>query len=149
MHRTVDSQTHAHVLPSGPQAQTFTKFSFYYGSNVTGNTQLAIARNSGSNVWEVDFNNSRHGLDIYFWNGANTVFSIFTPSNVLSPNTWYNIEVQDTQATAGQGQVWLNGASMGTVNADLSMANPYTNLMFYDSTPGTIYLDDVQVSSIF
>jgi hypothetical protein len=138
------------ALPSGPQSQTFTKFSFYYGSNVTGGTQLALARNNnGGNVWEVDYNANRHGLDIYFWNGANTIFSIFTPSNGLNANTWYNIEIQDTQTSNGQAQVWLNGTSVGTVNGDLSMANPYARLMFFDSAPGTIYIDDVQVSNVY
>jgi Abnormal spindle-like microcephaly-assoc'd, ASPM-SPD-2-Hydin len=136
------------VLPSGPQSQTFTKFSFYCGSNVTSGTQFAIARNNnGGNVWEVDYNANRHGLDIYFWNGANTIFIISTPSNVLNANTWYNIEIEDIQASNGQAQVWLNGTSVGTVNGDLSMANPYARLMFYDSAPGTISIDDVLVSN--
>jgi hypothetical protein len=66
---------------------------------------------------------------------------------VLNANTWYNIEIEDIQASNGQAQVWLNGTSVGTVNGDLSMANPYARLMFYDSAPGTISIDDVQVSN--
>jgi len=136
------------ALPSGPQAQTFTRFYFRFGSNVTNGTQLAIARNSnGNNVWEVDYNASRHGLDVYFWNASGAVYAVFSPNNALSANTWYSIEVQDYQTTTGHAQAWLNGTSIGSVDADLSMAAPYARLMFFDSAPGTIYLDDVTVSN--
>jgi hypothetical protein len=147
---TSGQYSYVYTALSSAQSQTFTKFSFYYSSNVTGGTQLAIARNSsGNNVWEVDYNASAHSLDIYFWNGANTIFSISTPANALTANTWYNVEIQDTQASAGQAQVWLNGTSVGTISGDLSMANPYARLMFYDDTPGTIYVDDVLVSNAY
>src|SRR6266704_3326685 len=136
------------ALPAGPQAQTFTRFYFRFGSNVTNGTQLAIARNSnGGNVWEVDYNASRHGLDVYFWNASGAVYAVFSPNNALSANTWYSIEVQDYQTTTGHAQAWLNGTSIGSVDADLSMAAPYARLMFFDSAPGTIYLDDVTVSN--
>src|SRR6266702_230632 len=136
------------ALPSGPQTQTYTRFYFRLGSNVTGGTQLAIARNSnGGNVWEVDYNASRHGLDVYFWNASGAVYAVFSPNNALSANTWYSIEVQDYQTTTGHAQAWLNGTSIGSVDADLSMAAPYARLMLFDSTPGTIYLDDVTVSN--
>jgi len=136
------------ALPSGPQAQTFTRFYFRFGSNVTNGTQLAIARNSnGGNVWEVDYNANRHGLDVYFWNASGAVYAVFSPNNALSANTWYSIEVQDYQTTTGHAQAWLNGTSIGSVDADLSMAAPYARLMLFDSAPGTIYLDDVTVSN--
>jgi len=135
-------------LPGGPQAQTFTHFYFRYHSDVTGGTQLAIARDSnGANVWEVDFNYNRRGLDFYFWNSSGGTYSIFSSSNVLSPDTWYSIVVQDNQTSSGHAQAWLNGTSLGTVDADLSTSTPYARLLFYDSAPGTIYLDDVSVAN--
>jgi len=136
------------ALPSGPEAQTFTRFSFRVASNVTGGTQLAIARNAnGGNVWEIDYNAGRHGLDFYFWNGSGGVYSVFSPNNVLNPDTWYSVQVQDFQTTTGHAQAWLNGTSLGSVDADLSTSTPYARLMFFDSAPGTIYLDDVSVSN--
>ncbi len=136
------------ALPSA-QAQTFTRFYFRIGSDVTGGTQLAIARNNnGGNSWEVDYNANRHGLDVYFWNGSGGTYSIFSPNNALSPNTWYSVTVQDYQTSTGHAQVWLNGTSIGSVDADLSTSNPFARLMFFDSAPGTIYLDDVAVSNI-
>jgi hypothetical protein len=138
------------ALPSGAQSQTFTRFYFRYGSNVTSGTQLALARNAnGGNVWELDFNANRHGLDLYFWNGANTTFSVFSANNVLSANTWYSIEVQDTQSSAGHGEMWLNGTSVGSVDADLSTTTPYARLMLYNSAPGTMYIDDVKVANTY
>jgi hypothetical protein len=137
------------ALPSGPEAQTFTRFYFRIGSNVTGGTQLAIARNNnGGNTWEVDYNANRQGLDVYFWNGSGGTYSVFSPNNALSANTWYSITIQDYQTTAGHAQAWLNGTSIGSVDADLSTSTPFARLMFFDSAPGTICLDDVAVSNI-
>ena len=136
------------ALPSGPQAQTFTRFYFRFTSTVTSSTQLMMARNSnGGNAWELDYNAGRRGLDFYFWNGGGGVYSIFSPNNVLSPDTWYSVEVQDFQTTTGHAQAWLNGTSLGSVDADLSTSTPYARLMFFDSAPGTIYLDDVSVTN--
>ncbi len=102
---------------------------------------------NGGNVWEIDYNAGRHGLDFYFWNGSGGVYSVFSPNNVLSPDTWYSVQVQDFQTTTGHAQAWLNGTSLGSVDADLSTSTPYARLMFFDSAPGTIYLDDVSVSN--
>ena len=136
------------ALPSGPEAQTFTRFSLRIGSDVTGGTQLAIARNNnGNNVWEVDYDANRHGLDIYFWNASGGVYWVFSPNNVMNANTWYSISIQDYQTTSGHAEVWLNGTSLGSVDADLSMSAAYARLMLFDSAPGTIYLDDVSVSN--
>jgi hypothetical protein len=136
------------ALPSGPQAQTFTRFYFRFASNVTNGTQLAIGRNSnGGNAFEIDFNAGRHGLDVYIWNGSGGVYSIFSPNNALSPDTWYSIELQDYQTSTGHAQAWINGASIGSVDADLSTASPYARLMLFDSAPGAIYIDDVRVSN--
>jgi archaellum component FlaF (FlaF/FlaG flagellin family) len=133
---------------SAAQTQTFTRFSFRVASNVTGGTQLAIARNSnGGNVWEIDYNAGRNGLDFYFWNGSGGVYTVFSPNNAVNPDTWYSVQVQDFQTTTGHAQAWLNGTSLGSVDADLSTSTPYARLMFFDSAPGTIYLDDVSVSN--
>src|SRR5207249_1653139 len=63
------------ALPGGSQTLTYTRFYFRFASMTSG-TQIAITRNAnGGNVWEVDYNSNRHGLDIYFWNGAGTIFT--------------------------------------------------------------------------
>ena len=138
------------ALPSGPQAQTFTRFYVRVGSTVTSSTQLAIARNAnGSNTFEVDYNAGRHGLDFYFWNGSGKVYSIFSPNSAISPDTWYEVELQDDESSLGSAQAWINGTSLGLEDdVDLSTSTPYARLMFYNSAPGTIYLDDVAVSNV-
>ncbi|MBV9258024.1 MAG: choice-of-anchor D domain-containing protein, partial [Ktedonobacteraceae bacterium] len=138
------------ALPAGPQAQTYTRFYFRYSSNVSAGTPLAIVRNAnGSNVWEADLDMNHHGLDIYFWNGANTISTVASSANVLSPDTWYSVEIQDTQTSNGHGEVWLNGNSIGSVNGDLSMSDPYASLMLYSSAAGDIYFDDVRVANVY
>jgi hypothetical protein len=137
------------ALAAGPQSQTFTRFYFRL-TNTANGTILAIARNAnGGNTWEVDYNSGRKGLDFYFWNSSGGTYSIFTANQVIAANTWYSVEIQDTQTTTGQAQVWLNGTSVGTVNADLSNANPFARLMLFDSAVGTFYFDDVVVSNLY
>ncbi|MBA2286472.1 MAG: choice-of-anchor D domain-containing protein [Ktedonobacteraceae bacterium] len=137
------------ALPTA-QAQTFTRFYFRVAKSTTQGTMLALTRNaSGTNVWEVDYNANRHGLDIYFWNGARTLFGVYTSQNVISPDTWYSLELQINETSTGHAQVWLNGTSIGTVDDDLSMAQPYARLMLFDSAAGSIYFDDVIVSNSY
>lgn len=137
------------ALPGGPESQTFTRFYFQL-SSLTNGTMLAIARNAnGGNTWEVDYDANRKGLDVYFWTSSGATYTIFTATNALSANTWYSLELQDTQTTTGTAQVWLNGTSVGLVNADLSNANPMARLMIFDSAAGAIYIDDVQVANIY
>jgi len=137
------------ALPGGAQSQTFTRFYFRFSSLASG-TMLALARNANNgNVWEIDYDGNRHGLDVYFWNSSGTLFGVFSAQNVLSANTWYSIEVQDSQITSGHGEVWLNGTSIGHVDTDLSTTLPYARLMLFDSAAGTAYFDDVIVSNSY
>ncbi len=132
---------------SSPQTLSYTRFYFRL-SSVSGGTMLAVARNANNgNVWEIDYDANRHGLDIYFWNGANTLYSLTSAQNVISANTWYYVEVQLNEITSGQAQAWLNGVSLGTVNNDLSTANPYARLMFFNAAPASLYVDDVRVDN--
>ncbi|HLJ33130.1 MAG TPA: N,N-dimethylformamidase beta subunit family domain-containing protein [Ktedonobacteraceae bacterium] len=137
------------ALPGGAQSQTFTRFYFRFSSLASG-TMLALARNAnGGNVWEMDYDGNRHGLDVYFWNSSGNTFSVFSAQNVFSANTWYSIEVQDSEITSGHGEVWLNGTSIGVVNTDLSTTLPYARLMLFDSAAGTMYIDDVKVADSY
>lgn len=134
---------------ASPQTLTYTRFYFRL-NGVSGSTELAIARAAnGSNVWEVDYDNNRHGLDIYFWNGANTLFSVISSQNVISANTWYYVEVEASEVTSGHAEAWLNGTSIGTVDNDLSTANPYAKIILFDSAAGTIYFDDMKVANAY
>jgi hypothetical protein len=136
-------------LIGGAQTQTYTRFYFRFTSGL-GTTPIALGRDINNNiVWLIYYDASRQGLDIYFWNGARTRFDLYSNVNVLSSDTWYSIEVQDNETTSGQGQVWLNGTSIGTVTGDLSVTNPYSTLVLYDEAVGTAYFDDVKVASSY
>jgi hypothetical protein len=136
------------ALPSGPQSQTFTRFSFRLGSDMTGNSILAIARNSnGGNTWEIDYNGTQHSFAVYFWNSSGGVYTIPSLNNALSPDTWYTLTIQDYQTSTGHAQVWLNGNSIGSVDADLSNSTPYARLMLSNFSAGTTYFDGVSVSN--
>jgi N,N-dimethylformamidase beta subunit-like protein/HYDIN/CFA65/VesB family protein len=137
------------ALAGGPQSQTFTRFYFQL-TNTSNGTILAIAHNANnSNVWEVDYDGSTKALDFYFWSSSGTIYSISSANQTISANTWYSVEIQDTQTTTGQAQAWINGTSVGSFNANLSNANPFASLMLYNGAPGTFYFDDVVVASNF
>ena len=162
---TVNSGTHAAALTNsssgqfvglnaalsgGGQAQTYTRFCFDL-SGLSGTTPLAQGRDVNSNnLWEVDYDSASKGLDIYFWNGARTRTNLFSPANLILANTWYCGEIQANETTTGHGQVWLNGTSVASVNANLSVTNPYSQLYLWNNGPaGTVYLDDAQVASAY
>jgi hypothetical protein len=137
------------ALPGGPQTQTFTRF-YFQATNVGTSSMLALARNAnGGNTWEVDYDANRHGLDIYFWNSSGGTYSLFSPVNGIVANTWYCVELQDTQTTAGQAEVWINGASVGSVSANLANSNPMARLLLINGVTGTFYFDDVVVANVY
>jgi hypothetical protein len=136
-------------LSGGAQTQTYTRFYFRFAS-LASSTPIAFARDSNNNnLWEVDYDANRQGLDIYFWNGARTRYDLYSNTNVLTANTWYSIEVQATETTSGHGEVWLNGTSIGAVNNDLSVTQGYAKLLLYSEATGTAYFDDVKVSNSY
>ena len=137
------------VLAGGGQAQTYTRFYVQVGSGMATST-IAAGRDSANNMlWVIVYDASRQGLDVYFWNGARTRFDLYSNTGLIAPNTWYAIEIQANEATTGHGQIWLNGTSVGTVDGDLSAANPYATLQLWNEVTGTIYFDDVAVRNSF
>ncbi len=137
------------ALPGGAQSQTFTKFYFRVTSTANG-TILAVARNaSGGNTWEVDYDSDTQGLDFYFWNSSGGIYSTVSPNQAITANTWYSVEIQDIQTTTGQAQAWINGTSIGVINANLSNTQPFARLMLYSAAVGTFYFDDVVIANVF
>jgi hypothetical protein len=135
------------ALSGGPVSQTSTRFAFRIHNPSLG-TDIAIARNDyGTNAWELAYNPNSQAIDIYIWGAGNQIYILSTPTRSIQADTWYNLEVFVNQATSGQGEVWLDGTSIGSVNQDLSAANPYSRLMFYNASPSTVYIDDVNVAS--
>ncbi len=136
-------------LSGGGQQQTYTRF-YVRLSGVTASTMLAYGKDvNGNKMWEIDYDASRHGLDVYFWNGARSRFDLYSNTNIMNLDTWYSVELQDTETTTGTGQVWLNGTSIGSVSGDLSATSYYAQLNLYTEAVGTTYWDDVVVSSAF
>ncbi|MBA2393027.1 MAG: choice-of-anchor D domain-containing protein [Ktedonobacteraceae bacterium] len=132
---------------SGAPAQTYTRF-FYRFASLSGTTLIAQGLDTtGHNQWIMYYDSGRKGLDIYFWNAANTRYDVYSNTNVLSANTWYAIEVETNQATSGHGEVWLNGNSIGSFDGDLTQAQSYGKLVLNNDVTGSAYFDDVVVSS--
>jgi hypothetical protein len=136
-------------LVGGAQSNTYTRFYFQITSGATSSPIMKGRNASGSALWEVDYDAGTHGLDIYFWNGGGTRFALYSVANAISANTWYTIEVQDSEATSGTGQVWLNGTSIGVVTGDLSTTAGYSQILLYSESVATVYIDDIIVKNAF
>jgi hypothetical protein len=137
------------ALAGGAQSRTFTRLYFQLSSLASGNV-LAIGQPAGGgNVWEVDYDANRKGLDVYFWDSAGNIATVQTQTNVLSANTWYSVEVGDDASSGGVGQVWLNGSLVGSTLPSQAAGNPLARLMLFNAAPGTIYFDDIQVANIY
>ena len=134
-------------LSGGPRASSYTRFCFYL-SGVSASTVLAQGRDgAGRNVWEVDYDAGRKGLDIYAWNGARTRTNLTTARDLVIANKWYCAEVRLNQAAAGRAEVWLNGVSVAAQSADLSVTDAYSRLHLWNNgAAGTVNMDDVQVA---
>ena len=137
-------------LAGGGQAQTYSRFCFNL-AGLSGSTVLAQGRDvNGNNMWEVDYDSGRAGLDIYLWNGARVRTDLYTAVNVVLANTWYCGELQFNETSTGQAQVWLNGTSLATASGDFSATNPYGQLYLWNNgATGTVYFDDIQVSNAY
>jgi hypothetical protein len=73
---------------------------------------------------------------------------LYPAGNLIATNTWYCAEVQVNAATSGHAEIWLNGTSVGSVNADLSAAQPYSRLILWNNAAvGTISMDDIRVAN--
>ncbi|HET9999315.1 MAG TPA: N,N-dimethylformamidase beta subunit family domain-containing protein [Ktedonobacteraceae bacterium] len=128
---------------------SYTRFYFNFATGL-GTTPIAFAQDSGNHLrWLIYYDAGRQGLDIYFWNGAGQRFDLYSNTNVLSPNTWYSIEVEANETTSGHGEVWLNGTSIGAFDGDLSTTQTYSKLVLDNEAIGSAYFDDVQVSGNF
>jgi hypothetical protein len=135
-------------LTGGAQAHTFTRLYFRI-TNASASFSLASATDSaGNNLWAVVYDAGSHGLDVYFWNGSRTRFDFYTNANLITANTWYALEIELNEATAGAGNVWLNGTSLGGITGNLSATNNVSKLFLWnDASSTTTYFDDVIVSN--
>jgi hypothetical protein len=144
--------SYVYTALSSARTSAYTRFYVRYSTfdGLSSGTELAIGRNnSDRSVWGVDFDRDIHGLDVYFWDGQGNLHSFISPSNIFKVNTWYCVEVYVNSVTSGHGEVWVNGSSIGSVDADLSNANPYARLMFFDKIATTTYIDDVVVADTY
>jgi N,N-dimethylformamidase beta subunit-like protein/ASPM-SPD-2-Hydin domain-containing protein/centrosomal CEP192-like protein/HYDIN/CFA65/VesB family protein len=137
-------------LIGGAQAHTFSRLYFRI-TNASVTATMATATDlNGNNLWAVIYDAGSHGLDVYFWNGSRTRFDFYTNTNVIQANTWYSLEIELNEATAGAGNVWLNGTSLGGVTGNLSATNNVSRLYLWnDASSTTVYYDDLVISNVY
>jgi hypothetical protein len=136
------------ALIGGGETLTYTRFYFRVASPATATTTLAQGRDQDGNLlWVVVYDAGRHGIDAYFWNGARARYDLYSATNLVTPDTWYGLEIEDNEQTTGHAEIWLNGASIDHVDGDLSVTQGYAQLTLINEVAGTTYFDDVQISN--
>jgi hypothetical protein len=126
------------ALIGGGETLTYTRFYFRVASPASSVTTLAEGFDqSGNLLWVVVYDSGRHGIDAYFWNGARTRYDLYSVTNLISPDTWYGLEIEDNEQSAGHAEMWLNGTSIASVNGDLSVTNGYSQLVMLNAATGT------------
>lgn len=135
-------------LAGGAHASTYSRFCFEL-TGLSGSAVLAQGRaTDGTTLWEVDYDAGGKSLDVYVWNGARARTDLYPRANLVLPGRWYCAELQVNEATAGHAQLWLDGVSVASADADLSATNPYGRLVLWNNGPaGTVAVDDVQVAT--
>lgn len=135
------------TLQGGAQALAYSRFCIRL-AGLSGSTVLAQGLdNARATLWEIDYDEPRRALDVYFWNGRRTRFDVYTPENSIDINAWTCIEIQTGETSEGTGAVWINGKPSGAVSADFSVTQAYSQLFLWNGAPtGTIYFDDVKVA---
>jgi type II secretory pathway pseudopilin PulG len=138
------------TLIGGPEMLTYTRLYFRIASPVGGTETIAQGTDQNGNLlWIIVYDANRQGLDIYVWNGARTRYDMYSNTNVVLPDQWYGVEIEMNEQTSGSAQVWLNGATIGSVSGDLSVANGggVASVGLENQVAGTIYFDDVITSN--
>ena len=110
------------ALIGGGETLTYTRFYFRIASPASATTTLAEGLDqNGAVLWLVVYDAGRHGIDAYFWNGGRARATTFIVKvNVVAPDTWYGLEVEDNEQSTGHAEIWLDGTSLDAINGDLS-----------------------------
>lgn len=136
-------------LLGGGEALTYTRVYFNVGAGASTTTLAEGRDDAGDIMWVTDYDAGRKGIDAYFWNAARTRYDVYSSTNIVSPNTWYGIEVEVNETATGTAQIWLDGVVIGTVSNDLSTTTPYSHLLLANDSAGTVYYDDVIIHNAY
>jgi hypothetical protein len=139
-------------LVGGPETLTYTSFAFNLDSTAAAGTSTIARANdvNGNPMWVIIYDAGRKGLDTYVWNGARTRYDLYSNTNLISPNTWYSVEIELNETTSGTANIWLNGTSIAAGNADLSVSagGGVNTVYLWNEVTGTIYFDDAKVANV-
>jgi hypothetical protein len=128
------------------QAESHTRFCFNLAA-LSAPTVLAQGRDtSGLNLWEIDYDNGRHGVNVYIWN-ASRARADFYVNNVVTLGTWSCADVDLNQSAVGGASVSLDGTTVASVNGNFAGTAKYSRLLFWNAAAGgSVTIDDISVT---
>ena len=141
-------------LAGGGHAQTYTHFCFNISAEHTEGIEIANGRAItdeyplGIRRWVITYNPVTQGLEGYFFNEALDRLDLFAGSGQVSTGQWHCVELYLDEQVAGRADLWLDGASVGSVTGDLGTPSPYDRVYLWNQpAAGSVWFDDVRVAS--
>jgi hypothetical protein len=141
-------------LAGGGHSQSYTRFCFEVAAGQAGGMEIANGRAIdaeyplGIRRFEIIYDPIMHGLEAYFWNENLDRLELDAANGQIFPGSWHCIQLYMDESLNGQAQLWLDGASIGSVSGDLSTPNPFDRLYLWNQPDaGTVWFDDVKVAN--
>jgi Abnormal spindle-like microcephaly-assoc'd, ASPM-SPD-2-Hydin len=141
-------------LAGGGHAQSYSHFCFRIAPGLTEGIEIANGRAItaeyplGIRRWEITYNPYTQGLEAYFFNENLQRLDLYAANGQVQPGQWHCAEVYVDESLSGHAELWLDGASVGSVSGDLGTPSPYGRMYLWNQpSEGTVWFDDVRVAS--
>ena len=139
-------------LAHGGHAQSYTHFCFRIAPGLSEGIEIANGRAVtdqdplGIRRWVINYNPLTKGLDGFFFNENLDRLEMYVASGQVQTGEWHCAELYLDEQVNGRAELWLDGASVGSVTGDLGTPSPYSRVLLWNQPgAGTVWFDDVEV----
>jgi len=139
-------------LAGGGHAQSYTHFCFRIAPGLTEGIEIANGRAItdeyplGIRRWVITYNPVTQGLEAYFFNENLDRLDLFAANGLVQTGVWHCVQLYLDESVNGGAQLWLDGASVGSVSGNLGTPSPYSRIYLWNQpSAGTVWFDDVAV----
>src|SRR4051794_24182430 len=140
-------------LAGGGHAQTYTRFCFRIAPGLSQGIEIVNGRAItaeyplGIRRFVITYNPVTQGLEAYFFNEQLQRLDMYAATGQVQTGRWHCAELYLDESSNGHAQLWLDGASVGTVDGDLSTPSAYDRLYLWNqAAAGTVWFDDIKVA---
>jgi len=139
-------------LAGGGHAQSYTHFCFRIAPGLSEGIEIANGRAItdeyplGIRRFVITYNPVTKGLEGYFFNENLDRLDLYAATGQVQTGVWHCAELYLDERVNGRAELWLDGASVGSVSGDLGTPSPYSRVYLWNqASAGTVWFDDVVV----